>query len=51
MIRRFIPKGAIMEDYSREEILKIQQWINNYPRKILGGLSTNEYKKELGLTA
>lgn len=51
MIRRFIPKGAVMEDYSREEILKIQQWINNYPRKIFGGLSANEYKKELGLTA
>lgn len=51
MIRRFIPKGAIMEDYSKDEILKIQQWINNYPRKILGGLSTNEYKKELGITA
>lgn len=51
MIRRFIPKGAIMEDYSKDEILKIQQWINNYPRKIFGGLSTNEYKKELGLIA
>ena len=51
MIRRFIPKGAIMEDYSKEQILKIQQWINNYPRKIFGGLSTNEYKKELGLIA
>ena len=51
MIRRFIPKGAIMEDYSKNDILKIQQWINNYPRKILAGLSTNQYKKELGITA
>lgn len=49
MIRRFIPKGANIEDYSKEEIAKIQSWINNYPRKILGGLSVNEYKKELGI--
>ena len=49
MIRRFIPKGAIMEDYSKDEIAKIQSWINNYPRKILDGLSANEYKKKLGI--
>ena len=49
MIRRFIPKGAIMEDYSKEDITKIQSWINNYPRKILGGISSSEYKKRLGI--
>lgn len=49
LIRRFIPKGEIMEDYSEEEIKYIQDWINNYPRKILGGLSSNQYKKELEL--
>ena len=49
MIRRFIPKGAIMEDYSKEQVQQIQAWINNYPRKILGGISSNEYKKRLGI--
>ena len=49
MIRRFIPKGAIMEDYSKEDIQKIQEWINSYPRKLLDGLSSSEYKKKLGI--
>jgi len=35
MIRRFIPKGADIADYSREKIREIQNWINGYPRKIL----------------
>lgn len=51
MIRRFIPKGTVIENYSKEEISKIQDWINNYPRKILKGLSAKQYKKELGIAA
>ena len=39
MIRRFIPKGSNIADYSEKEIKRIQHWINNYPRRILGGLS------------
>jgi len=35
MIRRFIPKGADIADYTREQIREAQNWINNYPRKIL----------------
>lgn len=35
MIRRFIPKGAKIENYSDKEIEQVQQWMNNYPRKIL----------------
>ena len=49
LIRRFIPKGAVMEDYSKEDIKYIESWINNYPRKLLGGLSSMEYKKRLGI--
>jgi IS30 family transposase len=36
MIRRFIPKGSDISKYTEEEIERIQNWINNYPRKILG---------------
>ena len=43
MIRRFIPKGSNIADYSEEDIQKIQNWINNYPRRIFGGLSSNMY--------
>ena len=41
MIRRFIPKGSDIANYSEKEIKRIQLWINNYPRRILGGLSAN----------
>ena len=35
MIRYFIPKGSLIENYSFEEINDIANWMNNYPRKIL----------------
>ena len=35
MIRRFIPKGADISQYSKKEIKRIENWLNNYPRKIL----------------
>ena len=43
MIRRHIPKGADISDYTDEFISYIQNWINNYPREIFGYLSTYEY--------
>jgi len=39
MIRRFIPKGANIDEWSEKDIARIERIINNYPRKILGGLS------------
>ena len=41
-IRRFIPKGCTIAEYSKRIILEIQEWLNNYPRKILDGKSANE---------
>ena len=41
IIRRFFPKGT---DFSRISIAKIQaveDWMNEYPRRILGGISAN----------
>lgn len=35
MIRYFIPKGKLIEDYSTNDINSICDWMNNYPRKIL----------------
>jgi len=35
IIRRFIAKGRKIEDFTRSTISTIQDWINNYPRKIL----------------
>lgn len=35
IIRRFIPKGCCISKYTRKQIQAIEDWINNYPRKIL----------------
>ena len=35
MIRRFIPKGADISQYTKQAIKRIEQWLNTYPRKIL----------------
>jgi len=36
LIRRFIPKGKAIKDFSEETIKRIQQWLNSLPRRILG---------------
>jgi len=35
MIRYFIPKKTLIENYSFDDINKIANWMNNYPRKSL----------------
>ena len=36
IIRRFIPKGKRLEDCTADEIMAIQQWLRDLPRKKLG---------------
>lgn len=47
IIRRFIPKGTDIATISIEEIKEIEEWINNYPRKILGYRSASEMVLEI----
>ena len=42
LIRRWIPKGESIAEY-KDKIPYIQEWINNYPRKMFAGKSTIEY--------
>lgn len=42
LIRRFIPKGTDISEISEEEIKQIEKWMNDYPRKIFNGKSSNE---------
>ena len=45
MIRRFIPKGTNIANVSDVEVQWIQDWMNNYPRKILGYKTANQMAK------
>ena len=49
MIRRFFPKGTNFDDITPKQVAMVEAWINNYPRKILGGLSSNMYLKQMGV--
>lgn len=41
-IRRFIPKGTVISSYSKEYIQNVQNYINNYPRKIFNGENSHK---------
>ena len=42
MIRRFVFKGLDIQGFGDEEIKKIENWMNDYPRKILGYNTPNQ---------
>jgi len=47
IIRRFIKKGTDITDINKREIREIQNWMNNYPRKSLNGLTPIEKSREM----
>jgi IS30 family transposase len=42
MPRRFIPKGTDLSAITEADLQKYEDWVNNYPRRILGYLTANE---------
>lgn len=46
MIRRFIPKGTDIHEITDREIKRIENWMNNYPRKRLGYKTANQVAQE-----
>lgn len=42
MIRRWFPKGTDFRRVTKKEIAELQDWMNNYPRKILNWKTPNE---------
>jgi len=42
ILRRFIPKGTDIGKLTHSELQRIEDWVNNYPRKILGYKSANQ---------
>jgi IS30 family transposase len=45
LIRRFVPKGSNIGKLTHKDVKRIENWINNYPRKIFG------YKSAIQMTA
>ena len=43
MIRRWFPKGTDFTKVSKKRIAALQEWMNNYPRKILDWNTPNDY--------
>jgi IS30 family transposase len=42
ILRRFVPKGTDLSSLTEAELQRIEDWVNNYPRKILGYKTSNE---------
>lgn len=52
MVRRFVPKGTRIESITEDQVRRIESWIANYPRKLLGGRSSREaFQEALGQDA
>lgn len=49
LIRKFIPKGFDIGKLSHADVRRIETEINDYPREMFGGLSSNEYFLTLGI--
>lgn len=48
LIRRFIPKGKRIDDFTGQQIFEVETWCNCLPRKLLGYRTPDEiFEKEL----
>lgn len=46
-LRRFIPKGVSMDDFSKKQIKTVEDWLNNTPRKCLQYLTPCEKMQQV----
>lgn len=48
MVRRRVPKGMNFENMTDKEIQEVEDWVNNYPRRMFGFRSSKDlYKEEM----
>ena len=47
MIRRFFPKGTDFSKVTKKQVAAVQNWMNNYPRKVLGWMTPLEAEAKL----
>ena len=50
MIRRFFPKGTDFSKITKSQVQAGQDWMNNYPRKILGWNTPAQMMEELAIS-
>jgi len=43
ILRRFVPKGIDIGDLTEGELQRIEDWVNNYPRRIFAYKSANQF--------
>ena len=46
MIRRFYPKGCSFDRVTPKDVQRLEDWINNYPRPVLGGFSSIQFREK-----
>lgn len=52
MIRRLFPKGTSFDSVTARDVRRVEEWLNNYPRKILGYESAiSRFSRELSRAA
>lgn len=52
LVRRKVPKGENFDDRTEEDIQKVEDWMNNYPREIFGWRTAGEmFEEELAKLA
>lgn len=51
LIRRFFPKGTDFSQVTPKQVQFVADWMNRYPRKLLGGLSSLQFREARGLPA
>ena len=42
LIRRHIPKGTDLSQVPPREVKRVEEWLNNYPRKMFGFLCSEQ---------
>lgn len=42
MVRRKVPKGSNFDAKHQKDITKVEEWMNKYPRRILGYRTAGE---------
>ena len=42
LLRRFIPKGTDLNNLTENKLQSYEDWVNNYPRRILNYMTANE---------